>query len=173
MRQRKAKKVFILKNNVYTEITYQELWKLLDTDPEYENKHFIRLHAMVLEVSEKEYKDFYKNARRQRYLTEEAISNRTISINVPLRNEDDSEEMPEDIIADQAQGVEEQAEMMILSDKIHAAISLLSKGEQKLIQEIFFDEMTERDLAEIYEVSQVAIHKRKKRILKKLKKILE
>ena len=173
MRRRKAKKVFILKNNDYTEITYQELWKLLDTDPEYENKHFIRLQAMVLEVPEKEYKDFYKSARRQRYLTEEAIINGAISINVPLRNEDDSEEMPEDIIADQSQSVEEQAEMMILLDEIHAAISLLSEGEQKLIQEIFFDEMTERDLAGIYEVPQVAIHKRKKRILRKLRNILE
>ena len=126
MRRRKAKKVFILQNDSYAEITYQELRKLLDTDPEYENKHFIRLQAMVLEVSEKEYKDYYKNARRQRYLTEEAISNRAVSINVPLRNEDDSEDMPEDIIADQSQSAEEQAEMMILSDKIHAAISLLS-----------------------------------------------
>ena len=43
MRQRKAKKVFILKNNVYTEITYQELWKLLDTDPEYENQCSVKL----------------------------------------------------------------------------------------------------------------------------------
>ena len=40
MRRRKAKEVFILKKDFYTEITYQELWKLLDTDPEYENKHF-------------------------------------------------------------------------------------------------------------------------------------
>lgn len=58
-------------------------------------------------------------------------------------------------------------------DKLSSSIILLSDDEQKLIREIFYEGLSERKLAEKYSVSQAAIHKRKTRILDKLKKFIE
>ena len=48
-----------------------------------------------------------------------------------------------------------------------------SEDEQYLIRQLFFEERTERDLAEELKIYHNAVHKRKNRILKKLKNILE
>ena len=61
----------------------------------------------------------------------------------------------------------------IIYEQLHHAISLLSKDEQYLIKQLFFEERTERDLAEEYQLSQKAINKRRQKILKKLKDLLK
>ena len=59
-----------------------------------------------------------------------------------------------------------------MTDKLKSALPLLAEDEQKLIREIFYEGLSERTLAEKYCISQVAIHKRKVKILNKLKKLL-
>lgn len=49
----------------------------------------------------------------------------------------------------------------------------LSKEEQWLIHEVYFENQTEREVAKQMSVYHNAVHKQKKRILEKLKKILE
>ena len=61
----------------------------------------------------------------------------------------------------------------IIYEQLHHAISLLSEDEQYLIKQLFFEERTERELAEEYQLSQKAINKRRKKILSKLKTILK
>lgn len=56
---------------------------------------------------------------------------------------------------------------------LYEALSSLPEDEMELIHKIYFERLTERTTAEKYGVSQAAINKRKTRILKKLKKILE
>ena len=58
-------------------------------------------------------------------------------------------------------------------DKLHTALAMLTSEEQALIQALFFEEKTERQYAEELGVYQNAIHVRKTKILKKLKKLLE
>nr|WP_243141035.1 MULTISPECIES: sigma-70 family RNA polymerase sigma factor [unclassified Lactonifactor] len=58
-------------------------------------------------------------------------------------------------------------------DKLHTALTMLAPEEQALIQALFFEEKTERQYAEELGVYRNAIHVRKTRILKKLKKLLE
>lgn len=58
-------------------------------------------------------------------------------------------------------------------DKLHTALAMLTPEEQALIQALFFEEKTERQYAEELGVYRNAIHVRKTRILKKLKKFLE
>lgn len=58
-------------------------------------------------------------------------------------------------------------------EQLYKALSLLSEDEQYLIRQLFFEERTERDLAEELKIYHNAVHKRKNRILKKLKNILE
>lgn len=74
------KKVFILSNGKYAEISYEELCRLTKEDKStYTDKLFIPLHGMLLEVTERAYKDFYKDKRRQKYLYEQSEENGDIS----------------------------------------------------------------------------------------------
>ena len=52
------KKVFILVNDNYKEITYIELQKLEQTDKSYAEKFFLPLHGMLMEVTEEDYKEY-------------------------------------------------------------------------------------------------------------------
>ena len=45
------KKVFILENGNYKEITYNELQKLERSDKSYMDKFFLPLHGMLMEVT--------------------------------------------------------------------------------------------------------------------------
>ena len=69
--------------------------------------------------------------------------------------------------------VEDQILKKIECEQLHKFLLELSKEEQWLIQELYFEERTERDLAEELKIYHNAGHKRKNRILKKLKNILE
>lgn len=57
--------------------------------------------------------------------------------------------------------------------QLHKAISRLSADEQKLIQCLYFQGQTEREVAINMGIYHNAVHKRKNRILEKLKNILE
>lgn len=76
------------------------------------------------------------------------------------------------ILQEYVPDVEEVVELQILSEQLHEAIKELSKEEAELIQALFFDGVTERTYAEELNVSQVAIHKRKKKVLEKLREML-
>ena len=63
-------KVFILENGKYKEIPYSELQKLEQSDKSYAEKFFLPLHGMLMEVTEEDYKEYYKDKRRQKYIDE-------------------------------------------------------------------------------------------------------
>lgn len=160
---------FIRTENGYEQITYAELRHRKQTDTSYADKLFIPLHGMLMEVTEETYKDLYKSKRRQKYINERSAENGDFSYDM-LTNDDFN---GEDILADDNEPIDEQVIRKIMTDKLKDALPLLSEDEQKLIREIFYEELSERSLAEKYGVSQVAIHKRKVKILEKLKKLLE
>lgn len=56
---------------------------------------------------------------------------------------------------------------------LYSAVSMLSDLDKQLLQALFFDGLTEREYAELTGVYRNAIHKRKMRILEKLKKYME
>ena len=58
-------------------------------------------------------------------------------------------------------------------DRLHTALSLLTPEERALIQALFFEERKESELAVELGISQPAVYKRKTKILKKLKLLLE
>lgn len=66
-------------------------------------------------------------------------------------------------------GTEEQVLKRMESEQLHRALSFLSDEEQYLIQQIYFNDRTERDLAEELGCSQNAVNKRKQPILDKLR----
>ena len=93
---------------------------------------------------------------------------------VPSR-EDSYERLSESAVqfVEQAPGIEEQVICRMEIKKLHMAISRLSEDDRYLICQLYFEERTERDLAEELRLSQKGINKRKKRIINHLKKLME
>ena len=162
-------KCFVFSPDGYEEITYSELCRRRDIDTSYQAKRFIPLHGMLMEVTPEQYADFYRTTNRQRYLDRRSAENGDISIDM-LTTEGFN---GADILADDAEPVDEQAIRQVMVDKLRDCLSLLSAEEQSLIYALFFEKLTERQYAEKQGVFHNAIHKKKKRILEKLKKLLE
>ena len=66
----------------------------------------------------------------------------------------------------------EQIHYQDLIEKLNYAISTLSKEEQMLVHDIYFEEMTEQQLAKKLHMTQQNINYKKQKILKKLKTLL-
>ena len=58
-------------------------------------------------------------------------------------------------------------------DKLNRSLPLLEKSEQELIRALYFEELSERQFSECSGIPQKTINNRKKKILLKLKKLLE
>lgn len=163
------KKVFILENGLYKEITYSELKQLEQADKSYMDKFFLPLHGMLMEVTEQTYREYYRDKRRQKYIDERSKANGDISYN----SFDTDELLGEDILVDKHIDVEAQVISKMTVEQLRKAFLLLSPEERELVKVLFIDGVTERKASEIYGISQVAIHKRKNKILTKLKEFLE
>lgn len=163
------KKVFILENGNYKEITYNELQKLERSDKSYVDKFFLPLHGMLMEVTEQTYREYYRDKRRQKYIDERSKLNGDVSYNAL----DTGETLGEDVFADTKTDVESEVINKMTVAELRKAFLLLLPDERELIKILFIDGVTERKASEMYGVSQVAIHKRKNRILAKLKDFLE
>lgn len=163
------KKVFILVSGKYIEISYEEFCRSeKDGKNLYKDRFFLPLHGMLMEVTEKVYKHFYKDKRRQKYLYELSEKNNDISYDMITTVEFNGE----DILIDNVDVCETVISSMMI-EKLLRCISLLSNSEQELIKAIFFDGESERDFAKRKGVYHNAVHKRKMRILKKLRNLLE
>ncbi len=163
------KKVFILENGKYKEITYSELQELEQSGKSYAEKFFLPLYGMLMEVTAETYKWYYKDKRRQKYIDERSLLNGDVSYDAL----DTDETLGAEVFADKKTDVESAVINKMTVAELRKAFLLLSPDERELIKALFIDGATERKAAEIYGISQVAIHKRKNRILAKLKDFLE
>lgn len=160
---------FIRTESGYEQLTYAELCKRRNTNEEYKSKKFFPLHGMLMEVTEEQYKEFYKQKRRQKYLAECANQTGELSYDALTASELNSE----NIIVDKSEPLDEQVIQKIMLDKLRFALLLLSEDEQELICGLFFKNLSEREYAAQKGVYHNAIHNKKMRILKKLKKFLD
>ena len=133
------KKVFVLENGNYKEITYSEFKTLEQADKEYANKYFLPLHGMLMEVTEEEYKAYYKDKRRQKYIDERSRENGDVSYDAL----DSSDMLGESVLVDCETNVEEQVANKIILEQLHIAFLLLSEEEKKLIMLKFFKGFSE------------------------------
>ena len=78
-----------------------------------------------------------------------------------------------DFVIDETVDVAETVVRAVLVDRLKAALPLLSNSEQMLIQAIFFEELSEREVGLRLGVTQSVVNKRKAKILAKLRKIIE
>ena len=163
------KKVFILVNDNYKEITYIELQKLEQTDKSYAEKFFLPLHGMLMEVTAETYKAYYKDQRRQKYIDERSLLNGDVSYDAL----DTDETLGAEVFADTKTNVEAAVINKMTVAELRKAFLLLSPDERELIMAIYIQNLTEREYAKQKGVYHNAVHKRKLRILEKLKKFLD
>ena len=168
MKKYTPKKVFVLENNGYVEITYKELCEREKCDLSYKKKLFIPLHGMIMEVDKDAYLEFYKTQRRQKYINERSKDNNDISFDSLTTADFNGENI---LIG--SDNTEDQAIRNIMSEDIRHVISMLKSSDRELIHAMFYEGLSERQYAECCGVNRNAIHKREVRILEELKKFLE
>ncbi|MGR6836788.1 sigma-70 family RNA polymerase sigma factor [Syntrophomonas erecta] len=136
---------------------------------------FIKVGRELVPVSEEVYQAYYKMGRRARYLEEDVkvgrikvegdkvtfVDSKEDSIQrlMELGADFASNQLVEDIVADKA-------EMQILQK----AMAELERDEQELIEAIYFQNLSTREIAKQEKVSQPAVVKRHKKVLDKLRK---
>lgn len=162
-------KVFIIEGNDYIELTYQEYCSRCEKDLSYRKKCFLPLHGMLMEVSEEDYKAFYKAQRRQKYLMEQSAHNQDISMDM-LSTKDFQDRA---LLTDHGEDIAEMVAEKILLDKLRIALHLLEEEERELIELHFFQEIPQTELGKKYGVNQSNISRRINRILLKIKKLME
>jgi RNA polymerase sigma factor (sigma-70 family) len=136
---------------------------------------YIRIGKELVPVTEEVHKEYYKMARRERYMENDIkvgrieiknekptfISSKEDSMQrlMELGADFEDEISLEDIICDKAT-------LVILQQ----AMAELNQQEQELIQAIYYRNLTTREISEQENVCQTTIVKRHKKALEKLKK---
>ena len=147
---------------------------------EYLKKIWVR--GQFVEVTDEVYTAYMRGDRKMRYFEADLKSERPVygsngEIKQVLPSREDSLDrlMEENArqFAAAAESVEDVVIRKLAVDKLHTALMQLTKEERDFICALFFDEKTESEVAKGLGVSQQAVHKRKSRILKKLKNFFE
>ncbi len=156
------KKVFILENGEYIEITFQELYQRRQNDSSFRERKFLFEDGFLMEARPQEYMAIKSEKRRQRYQNELCSKNDVSLDNLP-------EETLATLAIDPEQDVSKVVEKKIMNEVLTKALMQLSKTDQLLIYQHHFAEIPTTELAKVYGVSQQAISRRLGRIYSRLK----
>lgn len=146
------------------------------------DKRKLWIAGQFIEVTEEIYQVYMQGDRKMRYFETDLKIERTILDEsgriqqiIPSR-EDSLDRLVEDNarqFEDTRESVEDAVLRKLAKDDLRRALTKLTDEEFALVYALFYEGRTERDYAKELGVSQVAVHKRKQRILKKLKGILK
>lgn len=158
--KQEPKKVFILIEEEYHEITNGEHEHRKHHEDGYAHKHFLFIHGYLMEVGKEDYLHFHRVKRRKKYVDESAAEKGVISLDGLVAGEN--------LIVDYDQDVTEIVAEKMLHESLYKAIDRLPDNERKLIIEHFFLDISQTDLALIYDVDQSTISRRIARITEKI-----
>lgn len=144
-------------------------------------KKRIWVDRKLVEVTDEVYAAYMKGDRKMRYFesdlkTERFLLGKNGQVQIIPSREDSLDRLMEDKaqqFSDGQEGIEDVVFRQMMVDKLHMAICQLTEKEQDLIYALYFDGTTEREYAERLGVYRNAVHKKKMRILEKLKKFLK
>ena len=142
----------------------------------------IWIRGQFVEVTDEVYAAYMKGDRKIRYFENDLKTGRTgkdkdgnIKQTLPSR-EDSLDRLMEDNaqqFLDSHESVEDIVIQKISAEKLHMALLRLPKKDQELIYALFYEEKTERVYAEQIGVSPSTVHRRREKIIKKLKNYLK
>ena len=120
---------------------------------------------MLLEVTPEQYKSLYKDYERQRYLKKLEKEYNPISFNELKNDKNNLIKTDEDIF--------KIIEKNILLETLGNALNQLNEQEISIIKALFFEEKTDTAFSREIGVPRSTITSRKKKVLKKLRKLIE
>ena len=128
--------------------------------------YFINLGYAVMETDEKNYRSFYKEYERNKYLEKLDKVNALVSYNA-LDSEDYDGAA---LISDISQQPEEKYIRKIETQQLINAISQLSAIERKIVMLLYYHNLPERDVASIIGLPKSTLHDKRYQIMKKISK---
>lgn len=148
--------------------------------PEGQNKRFMRTSSHedggeeeFVEIPSSLMKQHRKDERHKQYVSDCMENSGLITISLYAMEDDEGSDLSsgEELIPDPSSNVEAQVLHEISLEILRSALKALTDEERKLIYALYLSERrcSERKLAEIMGVSQVAVHKRKNAVLEKLR----
>ena len=133
-------------------------------------KYLINIQGQLIEVSPDVYYVYFRMRRQEQWQEEKKKEHKVLSYDALDTGESQGIENIEDTTAPT---MEEIVAAHELRDRVRSAIALLPKAERELIQAIYYNELSEREVAAREGVSQNKINKQLQKILSKLKRILD
>ena len=156
------------KENNWIEMSGREFYAFVN-DPKNKERYFIKFDDdLIIECSFEQYKTFKSENRHCRYLREHEPCSLLYSINtVGIYGELNGEAIIYDINAN----VEDSVLQKLDIEHLQNALKQLSPEEFHLISSMYLSEKnkTEREMAALYGISPNGLHKKKIKILEKLK----
>ena len=122
-----------------------------------------------MEVSKEDYEEYYRQRNRQIYIDRCASRNGDVSYNALTTDEFNGEDI---LIAEQPDVCDTVVES-IMTDKLRKSLQLLNQDEKLLIHALYFERKSERKVSKETGIPQKTINNCKRRIIAKLKKLLE
>lgn len=143
-------------------------------------KYYIGLNGQTFEVSKELYEAYYKGQRKEKYFTHD-LKQEHIKVDketgeriiVPSR-EDSYERLleAEKQFAEDAEDVEDAAVRAVMLERLNVALHTLTEEETLIIHALFYQEISEAELAKKLGIARTTLQSRKYKILEKLKKLL-
>lgn len=164
---RKNDSQHVVDGTEWIEMSGKEYYQFV-TAPQNMNRYFIDMGDVVLECTKAEYKKFKSEDDHSGYILEQEAGWITQSLEYLAV---ESGLCSDELVADMSHDVENEAIARLDAEALYFALSHLDFKSYRLIYALYLDNecMTERELARQFTVTQNAIHKQKKRILKTLK----
>lgn len=143
-------------------------------------KYYIGISGQSFEVSREVYEVYYKGQRKEKYFMEDLKREqkrknpKTGEIMVIPSREDSYERLLEaekQFVSD-TESVEELVMRGIILERLDYAMKKLTKEELAIIYALFYQEISELELAKQLGIPRTTLQSRKYKILEKLKKIL-
>jgi RNA polymerase sigma factor (sigma-70 family) len=142
------------------------------TQHQTENKktYQIKVQGQLVQVSEEVYFTYHRMKRRETYLEERDTVNGVFYYSALDTEETNGEDIIPDLVSPR---VEDMVMDKLIADKLHRCLAQLTNAEQELIFTLFFQDKSEHQMAAETGIPRMTIHNRKKRILARLKKLME
>lgn len=143
-------------------------------------KYCIALDGQTFEVSRELYEAYYKSRRKERYFTHDLkeehtrVDKKTGQLIVIPSREDSYERLleAEKQFAEEAETIEDAAIRAVMLEKLNKALHTLNDEESIIIHALFYQEISEVELAKQLGIARTTLQSRKYKILEKLKKLL-
>ena len=138
------------------------------------------MKGQIFEVNKELYDTYYKGRRKEKYFTYDLKQEHTRvdketgeMIVVPSR-EDSYERLleAEKQFAEEVENVEDVAVRAVMMEKLNEALHTLTDAETAIIHALFYQEISEVELAKKLGIARTTLQSRKYKILEKLRKLL-